>query len=290
VILDVHVSVASEPLVLFGTADQQERYLPPLARGRWTGGFALTEAASGSDAAALATRAVFDGDAWVLRGAKAFITNAGAADLYTVMARTGGPGARGVSAFLVESSWSGVETGSPLGKLGLRVSWTADLTLDAVRVPAANLLGAPGDGFRVAMAALDSGRVGISAQAVGIAQGALEAAVVRARDRIGAGLPVDAVTLAQLSARISAARALTRTAAAHLDAGRPATRAASVAKLYATDVCMEAATAAVELCAPESGNEEHPAAVAFCDAKACQLYEGTNQIQRMVIARELLRE
>ena len=289
VVLDVHISVASEPLLLFGSADQRERYLPRLASGDWTGAFALTEPGSGSDAAALTTTAVPDGDGWLLTGGKSFITNAGAAGLYTVMARTGGSGARGVSAFLVESSWPGVTTGPPLHKLGLRGSWTAELVLDQVRVPRANLLGEEGGGFRVAMAALDSGRVGISAQAVGIAQGALAAAVAAACGRVECGQPVDEVTLAQLAAQTAAARALTRYAAALVDAGHPATRAASVAKLYATDTCMEVAAAAVDLCAPDSGVDGHPAAVAFRDAKACQIYEGTNQVQRVVIARELLR-
>ncbi|MFN2451761.1 MAG: acyl-CoA dehydrogenase family protein [Candidatus Dormibacteria bacterium] len=289
VVLDVHISVASEPLLLFGTPEQRQRYLPRLASGDWTGAFALTEPSSGSDAAALSTTAVHDGDGWLLTGGKSFITNAGAASLYTVMARTGGPGARGVSAFLVESSWPGVTTGPPLHKLGLRGSSTAELVLDQVRVPGTNLLGEEGGGFRVAMAALDSGRVGISAQAVGIAQGALDAAVAVAGQRAGHGLPVDEVTLAQLAARIAASRALTGYAAALVDAGRPATRAASVAKLYATDTCMEVAAAAVDLCAPDSGDDGHPAAVAFRDAKACQIYEGTNQVQRVVIARELLR-
>ncbi|GAC1336812.1 MAG: acyl-CoA dehydrogenase [Candidatus Dormibacteria bacterium] len=289
VVLDVHISVASEPLLLFGSPEQQERYLPQLARGEWTGGFALTESGSGSDAAALTTIATRADDGWVLSGSKSFITNAGAARLYTVMARTGGPGARGVSAFLVESSWPGVRAGPAMPKLGLRGSWTGELHLDRVRVPAGNLLGEEGRGFGVAMAALDSGRVGISAQAVDIAQGALDTALAGARKRAEAGLVIDEVGLAQMGARTEAARALTRHAALLVDAGEPATLAASVAKLYATDACMEVASAAVELCAPDSGGEDHPAAVAFRDAKACQIYEGTNQIQRVVIARELLR-
>ncbi len=287
VILDVHLSVGTEPLLVFGNDDQKSRYLGKLARGEWLAGFALTEAGGGSDAVAMRTHATREGDAYVLDGAKAFITGAGDADLYIVMARTG-EGAHGVSAFLVESAWPGVSAGTPLRKMGLHGSWTGELVLDGVRVPAANRLGVEGTGFTVAMSALDSGRVGISAQAVGIAQGALDAAVVSSRHRRDAGLDVDAIALADMEARTAAARQLTRYAAALVDAGQRVTLDAAIAKLYATDTCVAVAQSAVDLCAPESGLDDHPAAVRFRDAKACQIYEGTNQIQRVVIARHLL--
>jgi hypothetical protein len=176
----------------------------------------------------------------------------------------------------------------PLAKMGLHGSWTAELVLQGVRVPAANRLGDEGIGFTVAMSALDSGRVGISAQAVGIAQGALDAAVGVARSRRDAGLDVDRTTLADMEMRTAAARELTRHAASLVDAGQRVTLDASIAKLYATDTCVAVAQAAVDLCAPESGADDHPAAVRFRDAKACQIYEGTNQIQRVVIARHVL--
>ena len=288
VILDVHLSVGTEPLLDFGADDQRARYLPPLARGELLAGFALTEPAGGSDAGALATRAERDGDGYVLTGIKTFITNVGDAGLYVVAARTG-EGPRGISAFLVEAAWPGVSAGRPFPKMGLHGSWTGELVLDAVRVPARNRLGAEGDGFRIAMAALDSGRVGISAQAAGIAQGALDAAVEACRRRATHGLPCDETTIADMEARTVAARLLTRHAAATVDAGQPVTLTASVAKLYATDACVAVAEAAVDLCAPDSARADHPAAVRFRDAKACQIYEGTNQIQRMVIARRLLR-
>ncbi len=287
VILDVHLSVGTEPLLVFGNDDQKSRYLRRLACGEWLAAFALTEAAGGSDAIAMRTRAVREGDAYVIDGAKAFITGAGDADLYIVMARTG-EGSHGISAFLVETAWPGVSTGTPLAKMGLHGSWTGELILDGVRVPAANRLGDEGAGFTVAMSALDSGRVGISAQAVGIAQGSLDAALDASRRRRDAGLDVDATSLADMEVRTAASRQLTRYAAGLVDAGERVTLDAAIAKLYSTDTCVAVAQAAVDACAPESGTEDHPAAVRLRDAKACQIYEGTNQIQRVVIARHLL--
>jgi len=289
VILDVHLSVGTEPLIVFGNDDQKSRYLPRLASGAWLAAFALTEPQGGSDAAALQVRATHDGGAYVLTGSKAFITSGGDADLYVVIARTG-HGARGVTAFLVEASSPGVSSGPPLEKMGLRGSWTAELVLDGVRVPDENRLGDEGHGFTVAMSALDSGRVGISAQAVGIAQGAIDATLQHWRRRGGVPDDVDLSTLADMEARTAAARQLTRHAAALVDAGARVTLDASIAKLYSTDTCVAVAQAGVDLCAPESSADDHPAAVRFRDAKACQIYEGTNQIQRVVIARHLLRD
>ena len=288
VILDVHVSVGTEPIILFGDEQQQQRYLPPLARGEMLAAFALTEAAGGSDAASLQMRAARDGDSYVLSGTKTFITSAGAADLYVVMARTG-EGRKGVSAFLVESTWDGVSAGAPFDKMGLHGSWTGELVLDSVRVPVENRLGAEGIGFKGAMAALDSGRVGISAQAVGIAQGAVDACVAAARRARGHDEQLDETAIADMESRTVAARLLTRHAAAMVDAGEAVTRDASVAKLFATDTCVWVAQQAIDLCAPESADDDHPAAIRFRDAKACQIYEGTNQIQRVVIARTLFR-
>jgi acyl-CoA dehydrogenase len=289
VILDVHLSVGTEPLLVFGNDDQKLRYLPRLASGAWLAAFALTEPAGGSDAIAMRTHASRDGDDYVLDGTKAFITGAGDADLYIVMARTG-DGAHGVSAFLVEGAWPGVSAGTPLAKMGLHGSWTGELVLDGVRVPQANRLGDEGVGFTVAMSALDSGRVGISAQAVGIAQGAIDASVTHARRARDRGLDVDESALADMEVRTAASRQLTRYAAALVDAGERVTLDAAIAKLYATDACMAVTQAAVDMCAPDSGAEDHPTAVRFRDAKACQIYEGTNQIQRVVIARRLLHE
>ncbi|MGH7722444.1 MAG: acyl-CoA dehydrogenase family protein [Candidatus Dormibacteria bacterium] len=284
VILDVHLSVGSEPLLLFGTDSQLRRHLPALAAGSHTAAFALTEPGSGSDAAALATRAERDGSGYRLTGNKAFISNCGAAGMYVVLARTG-PGRRGISAFIVVAESAGLRFGAPLNKMGLAGSRTGELILDGVAVSAENRLGAEGMGFQVAMAALDRGRVGISAQAVGIAQGCLD-------DIAGtvapAGADPDLTLLADLRARITASRLLTAHAARLADAHQPITRDASIAKLYATDTCVAAAIAAVDVCAPESARADHPAAVRLRDAKASQIYEGTNQVQRMVIARALL--
>jgi acyl-CoA dehydrogenase len=288
VILDVHLSVGTEPILLFGNDDQKSRYLPRLASGEWLAGFALTEAAGGSDAAALITRAVKADGGYRLSGSKAFITSAGVADLYVVMARTD-DGPQGISAFLVEAAWPGVDAGAPLLKMGLHGSWTGELILDDVRVPPENRLAGEGEGFGVAMAALDSGRVGISAQATGIAQGALDAAVAAARRRRESGRDVDEVAIADMEVKTVASRLITRHVASMVDAGEHVTLDAAIAKLYATDACVAVAHAAVELCAPNSASENHPAAVRLRDAKACQIYEGTNQIQRIVIARELLR-
>ncbi|HKR98066.1 MAG TPA: acyl-CoA dehydrogenase family protein [Candidatus Dormibacteraeota bacterium] len=287
VILDVHLSVGTEPIIIFGDEHQKQRYLPPLARGELLAGFALTEPAGGSDAAAVQTRAKRDGDSYLLTGSKTFITSAGAADLYVVMARTD-EGHNGVSAFIVESSWPGVSAGVPFAKMGLHGSWTGELILDSVRVPAENRLGDEGIGFKVAMAALDSGRVGISAQAVGIAQGALDATVAAARTARERGDMLDETVIADMEARTVASRLLTQHAAATVDAGEPVTRDASVAKLFSTDTSVWVAQQAVDLCAPASAADDHPASIRFGDAKACQIYEGTNQIQRVVIARKLL--
>jgi alkylation response protein AidB-like acyl-CoA dehydrogenase len=199
------------------------------------------------------------------------------------MARTGdAPGARSISAFLVEATSRGVRPQPPLHKMGLRGSWTAELVLDDVVVPVQNMLAGEGEGFRVAMSALDSGRIGISAQATGIAQGAIDAAVAHQAAHHYTS------TLADMEAQTQASRALHRHAAAMCDAGEPFTREAAAAKLYATDAAMQVAHQAVELCAPDSQSEDHPAAIRLRDAKACQIYEGSNQIQRIVIARHLL--
>jgi alkylation response protein AidB-like acyl-CoA dehydrogenase len=284
VILDVHLSVGSEPLLLFGQEAQLRRHLPGIASGQDTAAFALTEPGSGSDAAGLSTRAERDGDGYRLTGSKAFITNCGAAGVYLVMARTA-PGPRGISAFIVRAGAPGLRTGAPLHKMGLAGSWTGELVLDGVRVGTEDRLGEEGMGFRIAMAALDSGRVGISAQAVGLAQGCIDDVVATSRCQGGA---VDETLLADIHARTSAARLLTAHAARLADLHQPMTRDASIAKLYATDTCVAAAAAAVDLCAPESARGDHPAAIRLRDSKASQIYEGTNQVQRMVIARHVL--
>jgi alkylation response protein AidB-like acyl-CoA dehydrogenase len=305
VALDVHLSVATEPIIRFGSAEQQRRFLPHMASGEWVGAFALSEPGSGSDAASLQCRAERAADgSYRLNGTKMWISNGGIADVYVVMARSGGPGAGGISTFLVEATRAGLSAGQPLRKLGLRGSRTTELNLEDVVVPEENRLGPEGIGFTIAMTVLDSGRIGISAQAVGIAEGALRVATAHVRDAgmevpdeaallddaAAARLPTALATLSDMAARIAAAERLVAGAVALCPAGEGLTRMASVAKLWSTDTAVAAAHSAVELCAPESASEAHPASIRLRDAKACQIYEGTNQIQRVVIARELLRD
>jgi alkylation response protein AidB-like acyl-CoA dehydrogenase len=285
VIVDVHNSVASEPILLFGTDEQKRTWLPRLASGEVLGAFALTEPASGSDAASLRTSARRFGDEWVLRGTKAFITNIGEAGLYLVFARTGAePGAAGVSAFLVPAASEGLRIGQVFDKMGLHGSPTGELVLEDVRVPASALLHHEGRGFTVAMRALDSGRIGISGQALGIAEAALGEAVACDGEREQG----EAFALADMATRLTAARQLAYHAAALCAQGRPFTREASMAKLFCTDTAMALATDALQLAGPEGAVAGHPLERHFRDAKALQIYEGSNQVQRVVIARHVL--
>jgi alkylation response protein AidB-like acyl-CoA dehydrogenase len=294
VIVDVHNTVASEPIVLFGTDAQKRRWLPTMATGEVTGAFALTEPASGSDAAALKTTAKRYGDEYVINGSKVFITNIGTAGLYIAFARTGEDSrARGVSAFVVPADAPGVRVGQVFEKMGLHGSPTGELVFEDARVPAANLLGQEGAGFAIAMRALDSGRIGISGQALGIAGAALEEAITFTTDREQFGKPVAGFqgvnfTLAEMATRLEAARQLAYHAAALCDEGKPFTREASIAKLFCTDNAMQTAIDAVQLAGGYGFIEEYPFERHFRDAKALQIYEGTNQVQRVVIARELL--
>jgi alkylation response protein AidB-like acyl-CoA dehydrogenase len=295
VILDVHTSVGTEPIVYFGTEEQKQKYLPRLASGELLGAFALTEPDSGSDAASLKTTARRDGDQFVLNGTKTFITNVGAADTYIVMARSRNePGARGISAFIVESGTPGLTFGAPMHKMGLHGSPTGELILEDVRVPAENLLAGEGEGFKVAMKALDSGRIGISAQAVGLARGALDQAIEFASGRVQFGQPIAKFEgiqfmVAEMATSVDAARLMTYEAANACDRGEPFTHLASMAKLFATDMAMQVATDALQICGGYGYIKEFPMERFMRDAKATQIYEGTNQIQRIVIARELLK-
>jgi acyl-CoA dehydrogenase len=294
VIVDVHNSVACEPILLFGTEDQKRAWLPRLAAGEVLGAFALTEPSSGSDAAALKTVATRHGDTWALTGTKSFITNAGEAGVYIVFARSGPePGAAGVSAFIVPAESQGLRVGQPYRKMGLHGSSTGELVLEEARVPAANLLYEEGRGFTVAMRALDSGRIGISGQALGIAQAALEEAIEYTKDREQFDKPVAEYQgvqflLADMATRLVAGRQMAYNAAALCTAGRPFTREAAMAKLFATDAAMDIATDALQLAGGYGYLADYPFERHFRDAKALQIYEGTNQVQRMVIARSVL--
>jgi acyl-CoA dehydrogenase len=288
VIVDVHTSVGSEPILLFGTKEQKRRWLPPLASGELLGAFALTEPASGSDAASLKTSARRDGDGYVLNGTKVFITNIGRAGLYLVFARTGSDdGAAGVSAFLVPADSPGVRIGQLFKKMGLHGSPTGELVLEDVAVPAANRLAPEGKGFTVAMRALDSGRIGISGQALGIAQAVVDESrsVLAQRERAQG----DDFMLADMATRLESARLLAYHAAWLCSLGRPFTRQASMAKLHCTDTAMQLALDGVQLAGEEGTVGGSPFERHVRDAKALQIYEGSNQVQRIVIAREMLR-
>ncbi|HEY8286996.1 MAG TPA: acyl-CoA dehydrogenase family protein [Chloroflexota bacterium] len=293
VALDVHASVGTEPLLWFGSEEQRRRFVPDLAAGRVLAAFALTESEAGSDAASLRVTARRQGDQYVLDGGKTFISNAGEAGLYTVLASTDREqGARGITAFLVPAATDGLSVGRPMHKMGLKGSVTAEVVLHQCRVPVANRLGAEGEGFKVAMRALDSGRIGISAQALGIGRAALDEAVriLATHNRAGARVPqATQFALADLATSMEAARTLTWEAARLCDAGQPFTRIASMAKLLATDAVMAVTTTALDLVADLTApGETRRLERYFLDAKATQLYEGTNQIQRLVIARHTL--
>jgi alkylation response protein AidB-like acyl-CoA dehydrogenase len=288
VIVDVHTSVGSEPILLFGTDEQKRRWLPPLASGELLGAFALTEPAAGSDAASLTMTARRSGGDYVLNGTKVFITNIGRAGVYVVFARTGpDEKAAGVSAFLVRGDAPGVRVGQLFKKMGLHGSPTGELVLEDVVVPAADRLAPEGQGFTVAMRALDSGRIGISGQALGIAQAAVDEArsVLVERERSQG----DDFLLADMATRLESARLLAYHAAWLCSKGRPFTRQASMAKLHCTDTAMQIATDAVQLAGEEGAAGGSPFERHLRDAKALQIYEGSNQVQRMVIARDLLR-
>jgi acyl-CoA dehydrogenase len=289
VILDVHSSVGTEPIVLFGTDDQKRAWLPPLASGRLLGAFCLTEPDSGSDAASLKATAQRDGRGWALTGTKTFITNVGQAGLYIVFARVPG----GISAFLVPADAPGVRVGQVFRKMGLNGSPTGELILDDARVPAESLLHLAGKGFRVAMRALDSGRIGISGQALGITGAALAESSGFLIQRRQFGRPLASFQglqfmVADMATRFEAARRLAYHAAWLCDQGRPFTREASIAKLFCTDTAMEVATDAVQLCGGYGFTSDLPLERHFRDAKALQIYEGSNQVQRIVIARDVL--
>ena len=285
VIVDVHTSVGSEPILLFGTEEQKRRWLPRLASGELLGAFALTEPASGSDAASLKMTARGGGGGYVLNGTKAFITNIGCAGVYVVFARTGEEKAAGISAFLVPSDTPGVKVGQVFKKMGLHGSPTGELVLEDVEVPADHRLGAEGQGFTVAMRALDSGRIGISGQALGIAQAAVDESRALLAGRREQG---DDFLLADMATRLESARLLAYHAAWLCSAGRPFTRQASMAKLHCTDTAMQLAVDALQLAGDEGTVSGSPFERHLRDAKALQIYEGSNQVQRIVIARQLL--
>lgn len=296
VLMSVHNSLPTQMLLRYGTEAQRATFLTKMARGEWLGAFALSEPEAGSDAASLRTQAIRDGDAYIVNGTKAWVSHGSMADVILCMARTDAPGERkgprGISTFILTPDMIGLSAGKKEDKMGLRGDPTVQLTLDNLRVPRANLLGEEGMGFVYAMQSLDSGRLGIAAQAVGIARAALEHSVAYAAERKQFGKPIkefQAVQfkLADMATRVTSSRALLYSAAAAKDRGEPVTQFASMAKLQATETAMWVTTQAIQIFGGYGYVKDYPVERLFRDAKVTEIYEGTSEIQRIVIAREL---
>ena len=293
-VVSVQNSLVEFPLVEFGTEAQKQKYLPKLATGEWMGAFGLTEPESGSDAAGMKTTAVRDGDVYVLNGAKRFITNAAFAHVFVVFAITDPEaGNRGVSCLLVERDTPGFTVGAEEEKMGIRGTSTCELFFEDCRVPVGNLLGEFNHGFKVAMLTLDSGRIGIAAQALGIAQAALDEALKYAQERIAFGKPLAAFQsiqfkLAEMKTKVEAARLLTYQAAWKKDQGEDCILESSLAKLYAGEIASEVADEAVQIHGGYGYIRDYKVERLYRDARITRIYEGTSEIQKLIIARQLL--
>jgi len=291
--MSVH-TLACYPVFAFGTDEQRKRHLRDMVGGELLGAYCLSEAQSGSDAGSLATRATLDGDGYRINGTKAWITHGGVADFYNVFARTGGPGPSGISCLLADADTPGLHPQAPERTMGLHSSTVAQIVFDGALLPADRLIGPAGIGFKIAMSALDSGRLGIAACAVGLAQAALDYAVDYARQREQFGRPIAefqgiGFMLADMATQVAAARALYLEGARLRDAGRPYSPEAAKAKLFATDTAMRVTTDAVQVLGGAGYVSDHPVERYMREAKVLQIFEGTNQIQRLVIARSLTR-
>jgi alkylation response protein AidB-like acyl-CoA dehydrogenase len=287
--------LGSLPILLAGTEEQKRKYLPPLASGEWLAAFGLTESGSGSDAAAMQTEAVRKGDKYILNGSKRFITNGGLAQVNSIFAITDrAKGTRGISAFIVEKDFPGFSVGRIEDKMGIKGSQTAELMFTDCEVPVENLLGREGEGFKIAMMTLDRTRPGIGAQALGIAQGALDLAVSYSKQRIQFGRPIAdnegiQFMLADMATKVEAARLLVYNVGEMMDRGdKDFSRYSAMAKVYPSDIAMEVTSDAIQILGGYGYMKEYPAERMMRDAKITQIYEGTNQIQRLVIARDLL--
>jgi len=294
VTLAVHVSLVSQPLLWYGTEQQKMRYLRPLARGKELGSFCLTEPGAGSDVASMETKAILKGDDYLITGRKYFIVNAPIASTYLVFAMTDKSLAhRGISCFIVRRDMPGVKIGKTFDKMGIKSSLVSEVLFNDVRVPANQMLGRRGDGFRIAMETLDCGRISIAAQAVGIAQASLDAAVRHARTRVQFGKPIadlEAIRwmIADMATEIEAARLLTHRAARLTDLGKKHTKEASMAKLFAASTAVEATRRALQIHGGYGYMTDLPLERYYRDAKITEIYEGTSEIQRLVISNELL--
>lgn len=293
VILSVHTSVGTNPILNFGSQQQIEKYVPKLASGEYLGAFCLTEPAAGSDAGSLKTKAVLDGDDYVLNGSKVFITNGGAADTYIVFASTKPEaGSRGISAFIVEKDTPGLIIGKNEKKMGLHGSKTVQLTFENMCVPAENLLGEENKGFSIAMANLNVGRIGIAAQALGIAEAAYEYAVAYAKEREQFGKPIAhqqgvGFKLADMATQVEAAKLLVYNAADLYSKGKECNKEASMAKLFASKTAMDVTIEAIQVFGGYGYTKDYPVERLFRDAKVTEIYEGTSEIQRIVISKQL---
>lgn len=290
VILSAHTSLGAYPIAAYGTEEQKQKYLVPLAKGEKIGAFGLTEPNAGSDAGGTETIAVLEGDHYVLNGGKIFITNGGEADTYVIFAvTTPDIGARGISAFIVEKGWEGFSFGDHYDKMGIRSSATAELIFNDVKVPKENLLGKEGQGFKIAMSTLDGGRIGIAAQALGIAQGAYENALEYSKERVQFGKPICqqqaiAFKLADMATKLRTARLLVYSAAELKENHEPYAVEAAMAKQYTSDICLEVVNDALQIFGGNGYLKGMEVERAYRDAKICTIYEGTNEIQRVVIA------
>ena len=296
VVVSAHSSLATWPIYKFGTPEQHDKYLSDMASGRRLGAFALTEPAAGTDAAAGTCTAVLKGDEYVLNGSKIFISNAPYAEIYVVFAKTdpAAPGTRGMSAFIVERDTPGFSVGEAEHKLGIRGSSTPPLYFSDCRIPKDALLGEEGTGFKIAMQTLDGGRIGIAAQALGIAQAALDASVAYAKERVQFGKPIAALQaiqwmIADMATEIDAARLLVYRAASCVDNGRPYSTEGAMAKLFASETATRVAGKAIQIHGGYGYTESYPVERNWRDAKITEIYEGTSEVQRMVIARSCLR-
>ncbi|OCS83340.1 acyl-CoA dehydrogenase [Caryophanon tenue] len=295
VILSVHTSVGTNPILYFGSEEQKQQYVPKLASGEYLGAFCLTEPSAGSDAGSLKSRAVKDGDDYVINGAKVFITNGGEADVYIVFASTNPElGTKGISAFIVEKGTEGLVIGKDEHKMGLHGSRTVQLTFENMRVPASNLLGQEGEGFKIAMANLDVGRIGIAAQSLGIAETALAEAVAYAQERKQFGKPIAlqqgiGFKLADMATAVEASRLLVFRAADLRAQGLPCGQEASMAKLFASKTAVDTTIEAIQVFGGYGYTAEYPVERLFRDAKVTEIYEGTSEIQRLVISKNLVK-
>ncbi len=293
--LSVHVSLCSWPIYKYGTEEQKQKYLRPLSEGSKLGAFGLTEPNAGTDAAAGSTIAVKDGDSYILNGTKVFNTNGGEAEIEIIFAATDkAAGLKGLSTFIVEKDTPGMRFGKRETKMGIRSSVQREVILEDCRVPAANLLGKEGEGFKIAMTTLDGGRIGVAAQALGLAQGALDEAIKYSKQRVQFGKPIATFQgvnfmLADMATKVEAARFLVYRAAFNKSNHLPYGKEAAMAKLYASDVAMEVTTDAVQIFGGYGYSREYPVERMMRDAKITQIYEGTNQAQRMVIAANILK-